>query len=175
MISIIRDIKGYEGLYTVDEFGNVMSVKRGKLISQHKFPNGYVYVNLHKRGKTKTARVHRVVAETFIPNPSECTQVNHKNGLKTDNRLTNLEWCDPRKNMRHAMENGLFDHRGESNPSSKLTVEDVEAIRSKYVRGSKECGTVALGREYNVSNVMIGKIVRNKNWKGPERSVNREE
>lgn len=158
------DVPGYEGLYTIDNQGVVVSSKTGRAIKAVTFPNGYVYVHLYKNGKGKCVRVHRIVAETFLPKPAGCDQVNHINGIKTDNRIQNLEWCNRYGNMKHAMEKGLFNPKGEANPSAKLTQEDVNAIRAEYIKGSKQHGTVALAKKYNVSNVMIGKIVRHENW-----------
>lgn len=171
-----KSINGYEGLYTVDENGIVIAVKTGKQKKITVFPNGYAYVHLHKCGASKCVRVHRIVAEAFLPNPYRHKQVNHINGVKTDNRVQNLEWCDQLSNIKHAMETGLFNPTGESNPSAKLTHEQVTAIRAEYIRGSKQSGTVALSKKYGVSNVMIGKIVRNENWTNgfdPEKSQHR--
>ena len=173
-------VKGFEGLYTVDEFGRVYSVRNERFLNPTKVESGYLHVHLLNRGKGKCVRLHRLVAEHFIPNPHGYKQVNHKNGVKTDNRASNLEWCNARYNMQHAKETGLFKVSGEDNPSAKLTWKDVRQIRSEYVRGSVEHGTVALARRYNVSNVMIGKIVRGECWKDSEgfeaeRSLHRQE
>lgn len=159
-----KEIKGYEGLYEIDDLGNVTSVKRNATKKATVFPSGYAYVRLHKNGEGKSFRVHRLVAEAFLPNPNGYEQVNHINGVKTDNYLGNLEWCNSFQNMRHAKNIGLFNVSGESNPSAKLTKSDVVNIRNEYVPNSKQYGTVALAKKYGVSNVMIGKIVRRENW-----------
>ena len=158
-------VQGYEGIYTVDTEGNVFSVKTEKAKKGTVFSNGYVYVHLSKHGKSECKRVHRIVAEAFLPNPDHLEQINHINGIKTDNRVVNLEWCDRIHNMKHAKETGLMETSGENNPCSKLTQKQVEEIRSEYIKRSKQHGTVALAKKYNVSNVMIGKIVRNECWK----------
>lgn len=162
---MIKEVKGYEGLYTIDEKGNVFSIRNNKNIKHIKLKSGYVYVHLCKNGTGQLVRLHRLVAQHFIPNPNGYKQVNHKNGIKTDNEVSNLEWCNGFYNMQHAIKTGLFVTSGESNPSAKLTKEQVEAIRTEYVRNSKTHGTTALAKKYNVSNVMIGKIVRNECWK----------
>ena len=170
----MKDVCGYEGLYKVDENGNVFSVRNNKLLKRMMFPSGYEYVHLcNGKGKTKLFRVHRLVAETFIPNPNNLPEVNHKDGDKLNNNVKNLEWCTNLENMRHSVETGLRNVKGENNPSAKLTVKDVINIRKEYIPKSKEFGTVALARKYGVTNVMIGKIIRNECWIDPEKSLHR--
>lgn len=161
-----KDVKGFEGLYSVDENGRVYSKRRNGYIKPVTMNGRYQYVHLlnKKDGIDKTVRLHRIVAEAFIANPNNYTQVNHINGNKCDNRAANLEWCNAYQNMRHAINAGLWNTKGEHNPSAKLTAEQVKKIRKEYIRGSKAHGTVALGAKYGVSSVMIGKIVNNKNW-----------
>ena len=172
----MKDVCGYEGLYKVDENGNVFSVRNNKLLKRMMFPSGYEYVHLcNGKGKTKLFRVHRLVAETFIPNPNNLPEVNHKDGDKLNNNVKNLEWCTNLENMRHSVETGLRNIKGENNPSAKLTVKDVINIRKEYIPKSKEFGTVALARKYGVTNVMIGKIIRNECWIDPEKSLHRKE
>ena len=172
----MKDVCGYEGLYKVDENGNVFSVRNNKLLKRMMFPSGYEYVHLcNGKGKTKLFRVHRLVAETFIPNPNNLPEVNHKDGDKLNNNVKNLEWCTNLENMRHSVETGLRNIKGENNPSAKLTVKDVVNIRKEYIPKSKEFGTVALARKYGVTNVMIGKIIRNECWIDPEKSLHRKE
>lgn len=173
-----KQVIGYEGLYEVDENGNVYSVRRGKRIVPIKMKSGYYYIHLCHGKDTKQARLHRVVASAFIPNPENKKQVNHINGNKSDNRVSNLEWCDNLYNMRHAMKIGLFNPAGENNPSSKLKKEDVNKIREEYCYKTKGKDTRALAEKYGVTNVMISKIVRGECWKdgfSEERSVNRRE
>lgn len=110
---IWKDIKGYEGLYQVSNFGRIKSLERftdhkstgivlqkEKIIKQ-RINYGYCYVNLCKESKIKGFRVHRLVAEAFIPNPNSLKQVNHKNEIKTDNRVENLEWCTCKYNINY--------------------------------------------------------------------------
>lgn len=159
-----KDIAGFEGLYAISDDGNVLSLRTGRFLKPITMGSKYLYVHLCNGKKTRLKRIHRLVAEAFIPNPNNLPQVNHIDGNKRNCSASNLEWCSPKQNMLHAMNNGLFDPVGENNPSAKLTAEQVEQIRAEYVPKSKTHGTVALGRKYGVSNVMIGKIVNNKNW-----------
>ena len=129
---MVREIKGYEGYYSVDTDGNVYSIRRKRYLVPIKMPSGYWYVHLcNGPGHTKLARLHRLVAETFLDNPNGYPQVNHKNGDKADNRVTNLEWCSRLQNVEHAMRTGLINVAGEDNPSAKLTWAEVEEIRTK--------------------------------------------
>lgn len=112
-----RDIKGYEGFYQVSNLGRVKSLER-KVRSQYGFrtipeiirkPNknlfGYLMLLLSKKGVNKPYTIHRLVAETFIPNPDNLPQINHKNEIKTDNRVENLEWCSSQYNNNYGTHN----------------------------------------------------------------------
>lgn len=109
---IWRDIKGYEGLYQVSNFGRVRSLDRivngnwknpnikrnGKILKINILPSGYCRVLLSKDGKTKLHYVHRLVATAFIPNPNNYPCVNHKDENKQNNCVENLEWCTQKYN-----------------------------------------------------------------------------
>jgi len=97
-----KDIKNYEGLYEVSNFGNVRSLKYGKIkyLKPAKNKGGYYFVILCKNGKTKNFRIHRLVANAFIENPNNYPQINHKDEDKTNNKASNLEWCNNQYNKR---------------------------------------------------------------------------
>lgn len=128
-----RPIKGYEGYYEVSNLGRVRSLDRyvthsrnpafkslrkGVIKTLGDNGNGYKIASCSKQGKhtRRSEKVHRLVAAAFIPNPECKKQVNHKNGIKSDNRVENLEWCTSRENVRHAIETGLITKRVSTKP-----------------------------------------------------------
>lgn len=93
-----KDVPGYEGLYQVSSLGRVKKLNyrqtgKERIIKQRVRGKGYMAVSLYNNGQTKDFYVHRLVAEAFIPNPDNLPQVNHKSEVKTDNSVSNLEWC----------------------------------------------------------------------------------
>ena len=109
-----KDVVGYEGLYKVSDRGNVYSVERmssqgnkigGRMLKPIRHGNGYIRVSLCKNGIKKNKRVHRLVAEAFIPNPEKLPQVNHKDENPSNNEFSNLEWCDARYNSNYGTRN----------------------------------------------------------------------
>ena len=106
MQEIWKPIKGYVGLYEVSNLGNVRNAK-GRMLNPFPIHQGYLVVDLCHDWKKTHNRLNRIVAEAFIPNPENKTEVNHKNGNKTDNRAENLEWTSKSENMIHAYKTGL--------------------------------------------------------------------
>lgn len=109
-----KPVVGYEGLYEVSNLGRVRSMfsyysRGGVCVKILKLTQSYGYLTcgLRKHGVWKNFGVHRLVAEAFLPNPEKYTQINHKNGLKYDNSVDNLEWCTQKQNVRHAISTGL--------------------------------------------------------------------
>ncbi len=107
----------------------------------------------------KAHLVHRIVAEKYLPNPENKRTVNHINGIKSDNRVSNLEWNTNKENIKHAFETGLSD----SKHLRKLTMDEVREIRSKYIPYKyTQC---MLGKEYGICNQGISQIINNKRYK----------
>lgn len=116
---IWKPIKNYEGWYEVSNFGRVRSLDRfvnhsnkgfkslrkGKIISPGKTKDGYLFVHISKNQKSQNLRINRLVAQTFIPNPNNYPQVNHRDEDKTNNKFSNLEWCTAKYNDNYGSRN----------------------------------------------------------------------
>ena len=109
-IEVWKDVAGYEGFYQVSNKGNVYSIGRinsrgnrcgGRTLKPGCNNHGYLTVGLCKNGKSKTKNVHRLVAETFIPNPKGFLEINHKDENKSNNEPSNLEWCTREYNVNY--------------------------------------------------------------------------
>ena len=110
-----KDVVGFEGLYQVSDHGRVRTlpkkvatgrVQPQRIMKLQQTRKGYIVVPLCKETNRYSRQVHRLVAEAFIPNPDNKTTVNHKNNIKSDNRVTNLEWATLSENLKHAFDNG---------------------------------------------------------------------
>ena len=113
-----RDIAGYEGLYQVSDWGNILSIRKNEKMKPNLGKNGYLKTTLTKDKEKEYILVHRLVAEAFIPNPENKPCVDHINGVRTDNRAENLRWCTHKENnnfelsRKHQRESKI----GEKNP-----------------------------------------------------------
>ena len=105
-MEIFKTIIGYDGLYQVTSSGRIFSLRNNKFLILSPDSKGYLRVQLFNHGK-RTYKVHRLVAQTFIPNPENKPQVNHIDGNKKNNCVANLEWCTNQENQTHAWKNGL--------------------------------------------------------------------
>lgn len=151
----MRDIPGHEGRYAATEDGQIYSHISKKFLKQSKTPNGYPIVGLWIIGATnaKVHFVHRLVAEAFLEPDLFRNRVNHKNGIKTDNRLCNLERCTSSENNQHAYDTGL-----KKPAMSKLTLE--QAKRIKYGR-ERLCD---LSRELGLSQSALCQVRSGATW-----------
>lgn len=148
--------------YEVSSDGQVRSWKSGapKILKQGLNQHGYLFVVLCINGRKKPSLVHRLVAEAFLPNPDGKPQVNHRNGVKTDNRVENLEWCTPSENTRHAFNTGLRP-QGKDSYQAKLTNEQVIYIRNNPDGLTRK----ELAARFSVSESAVGLIQLGKTYK----------
>lgn len=151
---------------TKNQFGECSYNVEEKVLKQHKNHKGYYLVTLYKPGLRKTFAVHRLVAEHFVEG-DQSLQVNHKDGVKTNNHTDNLEWCSGSQNVQHARLNGLFipfpDCDGEKNYNARLKQREVNEIRREYAKGSLSYS--GLAEEYGVVKSTIASIIKNKTWR----------
>jgi len=181
IMEIWKDIEGYEGSYQVSNYGRVKSLNRlvirkdgvlltyrGRILRSRKSSSGYYNGLLCKKGNQTNYQISRLVAKAFISNSENKSEVNHKDGIKTNNFATNLEWCTRSENQHHAYLIGLRNYKRENHPELKLNEFQVRVIRKCNNLTQKE-----LGRIFNVSQVQISTIKLNKGWKHMK-SLNRQ-
>ena len=176
-----RDVDGYDGMYQVSDLGRVRSLKYGKVrvMKPQKDKGGYLSVHFYKDSIEKSFLVHRLVAQAFIPNDDENkTQINHRNEDKTENKVSNLEWCSAQYNMTY---NGIHRRRKHTkykrnaikdlyNP--ELSIDDnIELFKSKGIECSDRTikqlrKDLGLTKQYELKQVKIKDIYR------PDLSIN---
>ena len=166
-----RQFRDY--VYEVSDQGRVRrmldrtNAKAGAILRPQKAGRDYRKVTLCAGPVRDNFYVHRMVAESFLFHPPGRKgkggfEINHKNGVKDDNRLANLEWVDHQGNVAHAVLNKRHPH-GETHGEAKLTEPQVLEIRRRYATGEK--GLKLLGREYGVTGATVGNIVHKRTWK----------
>jgi HNH endonuclease/NUMOD4 motif len=141
----IREIDNY----LIDSTGRIFSCKRHRLLVPNKSKFGYLRIGLCDKNKKHIFFVHKLVASIFIDNPDNKSQVNHINGIKTDNRVCNLEWVTPKENTLHAHRTGLC--------SAKLTDEDVLMVWERRNESIKETAKLFNVDSSTICNIYSGK------------------
>lgn len=166
-----RDIEGYEGLYQVSNLGRIKALERTVIVPERIMTasttkNGYSQVRLTKDKEAISILIHRIVAKAFIPNPDNKPEVNHKAGIKTDNRVSELEWNTKSENQTHShrvlrKKSNLKPQKGTNNGLSKLNWGDVQEIKALLAIGTSQR---SIAKHYKVSQVTISNIHQNKIW-----------
>lgn len=158
-----KSINGYDGKYEIDDLGNVYSCKTNEQMSPH-LKNGYLAIRLFKDGQYSPKYIHRLVAETFIPNPNQFSEVNHIDLNKTNNTVSNLEWCDRSYNLQHSYDNGR-KRFGENHGGHKLTESEVLQIKREFRHNGKNTNCRELSKKYNVAYCTIWAIANGRLWR----------
>lgn len=156
--------------FEISTYGRLKNVKTNYIYNPSVLNTGYLSVRttLGNRNNKIHILVHKAVAYTFLENPNNLPEVNHKDGNKENNHVSNLEWCTSHENQQHKYDFGLFDKNkimGENNGASKLTWNDINFIREHYIPYSKIFGTRAMARKFNVSHATMLAIIHNKTWR----------
>lgn len=174
-MEIWKSIKGYEGFYQVSNKGRIKSLKR-KTIDGRSLKEiirklglgftGYYHIDLWKDNCAKTIKVHRLVAQAFIPNPDNKPQINHVNGIKSYNEVDNLEWCTARENVQHSF-NKLgrikIGQKGEACHKAKLTEKQVYEI--KNLLHNTKLLQKEIAKKYDINHRTISGIKNSVIWK----------
>jgi HNH endonuclease/NUMOD4 motif-containing protein len=154
-----RSVPGWEGFYEASSHGRVRRV--AFVLRAPPSAAGYPTVTLSAPGRRRRSHVHQLVALAFMGEPNG-RDVNHKDAVKANAHLENLEYVTRQQNIRHAIENGLWDHAGEKNTGAKLTELDVKEIRAMRESGVKIKDLMPM---FGVGRSAISQIANRKRWK----------
>lgn len=161
MEEVWKDVIGYDGSYQISNLGRVKSLKHKKyFILKECDVRGYRRVLLYKNNITQKFPIHRLVALHFLPNPENKPTVNHKDGIKHNNFVDNLEWATFQENERHSFDTLNKSFIGEKNNRSKLKSTQILEIREL----GKKMDTSSIASIYGVSKWCIKLIINRKRW-----------
>ena len=158
-----KDVPEYEDLFMVSTTGEVWSKRTSKMLKQNLHKSGYKLISTKiggRDGKYKTLRVARMVALAFLDKEEGRDQVNHIDGNKHNNFVTNLEWVSGSENVKHAYQTGLAKAKtGLETGKTALSKCEIEYVKSVYKNGCRSFGARALGRKFSVPHKTIIKSV----------------
>ena len=158
-----RDVPGYS-LYVCNKLGQIKNRKTEHVLSPQIGSTGYIKVQLYNNKIKKSINVHKIISEAFLGKRSNGKQVNHKDGDKTNAKLSNLEYVTPKENMQHAAETGLlFPAYGENNGASKIKENHIPIILGHLSDGILSQDEIA--EKFNVSRTAISHIKLSVTWK----------
>jgi len=173
MVEMWKYIEGYESCYSISNFGRVKSLARTinqknrkyktkeRIMSQCICHKGYHRVRLNLNGTGKNKTIHRLIAEAFIPNLYNLPMVNHIDGNKSNNAISNLEWCTAKNNSEHARDNNLTANlKGEKHPRS--TIDDIQALTIETFfnkdKSSRKYTAKQLSKFFNTSRGVVASV-----------------
>lgn len=170
---IWKDIEGYEGLYQVSSYGRVRSADRiieyndgrkglfkWRIKKTSKDSYGYLFCSLSKNSKLKVTKVHRLVAEAFILNPNHLPQINHKDEDKTNNHVSNLEWCDGKYNANYGTRNKRSAEKRLNSPKLSKPVLQLDISTGQVI--SEYSSAREASRQLNINPGGISACCRGK-------------
>jgi len=133
--------------------------------SKSRTKRGYLSVTFQAATKSgvKVLSIHRLVAKYFIPNPKRLPMVNHKDGVKFNNHVENLEWCTAKHNQNHAIEKGLLKQNGEASVNAKLT--EVEVVEIRRLWGTGNVTQKELSKVFQICPMQVCRIINKQRWK----------
>ena len=149
MNEIWKDIKDYEGIYQVSNFGRVKRVETDRILKGYKRTDGYLGLRLSKNKIVYNELIHRLVAQAFIPNPENKPQVNHIDEDKTNNKLSNLEWSTAKENSNYGTRNERI--------SKSIIATNLKTDESTDFNSGKECARQLGLSPGNITNVLKGR------------------
>lgn len=158
MHEIWKDIEEYEGIYQVSNLGRVKSSYTNSILKGCKTSNGYIKVNLYKNGIVSTKTIHRLVAQAFISNSENKSQVNHIDENKTNNVISNLEWSTAKENNNHGTRNERAAKAISKTKSIPIIATNIKTDESTEFNSSKECARQLGLHKGNISHVLTGRL-----------------
>ena len=154
-------IPGYNGKYSISSNGDVISKKGKTKRLNPTIWHNYYYIKLNKNNMHYKYRLHRLVAQIFIANPLNKPQVNHIDGVKSNNRADNLGWVTPQENANNAMLRNAY-LKGEKHKLHKLSSVEVSKIRELFNSGVRQ---VVIANKFGVTRQNIGAILHGISWR----------
>ena len=160
MKELWKDIKEYEGIYQVSNLGRVKRVETDRVLKGSKNKKGYLRVDLYKNGSQSNKRIHRLVAQAFIPNPENKSQVNHIDENKTNNVISNLEWTTAKENINHGTRNERAGNTISKSNSIPIIATNLKTGESQEFYGARECARQLGLQAPSITSVLKGRLTQ---------------